>query len=44
MMKKISLILLVIISLFSCGKKGDPVYNDENQNSKIFSVQRSVLS
>jgi len=44
MIKKISLILLIIILSSSCGKKGDPVYNEKNQNSKIFGNQQSILS
>ena len=35
MIKKISLILLIIILSSSCGKKGDPVYNEKNQNSML---------
>ncbi len=44
MIKKICIILFVVILFSSCGKKGDPVYNEENQNSKIFSIQLSVIS
>ena len=44
MIKKISIFLLIAILFYSCGKKGDPVYNEENQNSKIFSTQNSTLS
>tara|TARA_B110001450_G_C17321943_1_gene359807 strand:+ start:59 stop:193 length:135 start_codon:yes stop_codon:yes gene_type:complete len=43
MLKKISIFLFFIILLSSCGKKGDPIYNEENQNSKIFSTQQSTL-
>ena len=35
MIKKIFALLLVSILLFSCGKKGDPVYKEKNQNSKM---------
>ena len=44
MKKKISVILLITILLSSCGKKSDPIYNEENQNSEIFSTQKSPLS
>tara|TARA_Y100000992_G_scaffold294268_1_gene253807 strand:- start:270 stop:404 length:135 start_codon:yes stop_codon:yes gene_type:complete len=44
MIKKIFALLLVSILLFSCGKKGDPVYKEKNQNSKIISAQNSALS
>ena len=42
--KKISVILFVSILVFSCGKKDDPIFNDENQNSKIFSTQHISLT
>ena len=35
MIKKIFIFLFVTILLSSCGKKGDPFYNKENQNSKV---------
>jgi hypothetical protein len=44
MIKKISVILFVSILVFSCGKKDDPIFNDENQNSKIFSTQHISLT
>ena len=44
MIKKISIFLLMAILISSCGKKGDPVYNGENQNLRIFSTQDSTLS
>jgi len=43
MIKKILTILFISISLISCGKKGDPIYNEENQNSKIISSQQIIL-
>ena len=42
MIKKIILTLLLGYILFACGKKGDPIYNEEN--SKIFSAQQSSLT
>ncbi len=42
MIKKILIILFVSILFFSCGKKGDPIYNEGN--SKIFSTQQSSLT
>jgi len=44
MIKKISIFLLITILFSSCGKKGNPIYNEENQNSEIFSTQKSTLS
>jgi hypothetical protein len=39
MTKKIFIILFIGILLFSCGKKGDPVYKEKNQNTKILKIQ-----
>jgi hypothetical protein len=39
MKKRIFLILFIAILFLSCGKKGDPVYDEKNQNSKIFDTQ-----
>ena len=44
MIKKIGIILLVSILFYSCGKKGDPVYKEESQNSRMISTQMSALS
>ena len=44
MIKKITIILFVGILLSSCGKKSDPIYNEENQNSKVFSLQQNIIS
>ena len=44
MIKKISIILFITVLLFSCGKKGDPIYNEENQTSEIFSIRQSEIS
>jgi len=43
MIKKISIITLIVIILTSCGRKGDPIYNEENQNSKTFNNQQIIL-
>ncbi len=43
-MKKIYIILLILISISSCGKKGDPIYNEETKNLKILSTQQSTIS
>jgi predicted small lipoprotein YifL len=32
MIKKISLILVLFIVIFSCGKKGDPIYKESKKN------------
>jgi hypothetical protein len=44
MIKKIIFILFIAILISSCGKKGDPVYNEENLNSKIFSIRQIILT
>ena len=44
MIKKIFTFLFVFVLLSSCGKKGDPVYNEENKNSKTMSAQMSTFS
>jgi hypothetical protein len=44
MIKKIFIFLVVAILLSSCGKKGDPIYNDKNKNSKISSTQKTTFS
>jgi hypothetical protein len=43
MIKKISIILFIAILFTSCGRKDDPIYNEENQNSKIFITQKITL-
>jgi hypothetical protein len=43
MIKKISIFLFIVILLSSCGKKGDPIYNKENQNSGIFVAEKSTV-
>ena len=44
MVKKICIILFIAILFSSCGKKGDPIFNEENQNSKTFSIRQIALS
>ena len=44
MIKKITFTLVILLLVFSCGKKGDPVYNQENQNSGMTSTRISVFS
>ena len=44
MVKKICVIMFIVFLLSSCGKKSDPVYNNENQNSKIFDIQQIQFS
>tara|TARA_B110000037_G_C16767015_1_gene361720 strand:+ start:64 stop:183 length:120 start_codon:yes stop_codon:yes gene_type:complete len=39
MIKKIILISIFCILLFSCGKKGDPEYKADKNNTLIFRVQ-----
>ena len=44
MIKKIYILLFVSILICSCGKKGDPVYKEENQNVEKINIQITVFS
>jgi len=44
MIKKTFVIIFIAILSFSCGKKGNPIYNQENQGSKILSIRQIVFS
>ena len=44
MIKKILIILFVTILSSSCGKKGDPIYNDKNSNSKKITTNKNLFS
>jgi len=44
MIKKIYILLFILILVSSCGKKGDPIYKDENQNVEKISIQRTAFS
>ena len=44
MIKKNLIIIIFITLLFSCGKKGDPVYNEKNNNSELIRTQQSAIS
>ena len=44
MIKKIYILLFVSILICSCGKKGDPVYKEENQNVEKMNIQIIVFS
>ena len=44
MIKKIYILILVSILISSCGKKGDPVYKEENQNVEKISIQMTAFS
>ena len=43
MIKKIYILLFLTIVISSCGKKGDPVYNEESKNLEIFSIRQITL-
>ena len=44
MIKKIFVILFISILVYSCGKKGDPVYNEKNQKSKALSIKHTSIA
>ncbi len=44
MIKKIFICLCISILLTSCGKKGDPVYNDKNKSSEISIIDKNIIS
>ncbi len=44
MIKKIFIFLFITVLLSSCGKKGDPIYNEEKRDSKIISTRTSTIS
>ena len=44
MTKKLFIIIFICILFHSCGKKGEPIYNEENQNTKILINQTSRSS
>ena len=44
MIKKISILLIITIMIFSCGKKGDPVHKEQSKNLRNISTQMSVFS
>ena len=43
-MKNLLLVIIVFLSLVSCGKKGDPTFKEEKQNSKIFNSQLNIVT
>jgi len=43
MIKKIFLIILFSIILISCGKKGDPIYNDIEKKVDKFSTKINMV-
>ena len=44
MIKKTIILLFITTLFFSCGKKSDPFYKEDNQNSKIDSAQIIIFS
>ena len=44
MIKKIYIMLFISILICSCGKKGDPVYKENNQNAEKKSIQIAAFS
>ena len=44
MIKKIAILLLVSVLTLSCGKKGDPVFKEDNQSVEKISIQMTSFS
>jgi len=44
MIKKIYILLFVSILICSCGKKGNPIYKEENQNVEKMNTQITFFS
>ncbi len=44
MIKRIYILIFITIIISSCGKKGDPVYQKENQSLGKISAQMSFFS
>ncbi len=43
MIKKILISLIILITLYSCGKKGDPVYKDSKKNTIVNDIKIKIL-
>ena len=43
MIKKIILSLILCFLIFSCGKKGDPIYEDQQKESSIQNIQKNKV-
>ena len=44
MIKKIYILIFASVLIYSCEKKGDPVYKEENQNVEKISIQMTAFS
>ena len=44
MIKKIYILILISFVIWSCGKKGDPIYKEKNQNVEKISIQTTIFS
>ena len=44
MIKKIFLIILFSVIIISCGKKGDPIYNDPKNKAEKLSTKINTVS
>ncbi len=43
MIKKLLIILFAAILFTSCGKKGDPIYNEEKLSSKLINIHLNII-
>jgi len=44
MIKKIYILVIISVIIFSCGKKSDPIYKEKNQNAEKTSIQINTFS
>jgi|TARA_B110000914_G_C15220328_1_gene334796 hypothetical protein len=44
MIKKFLTLLLISILIIACGKKSAPLYEEQEQNTKVFSTKLNIIS
>ncbi len=43
MIKKILIYLVIFITLYSCGKKGDPIYKESKKDTIVNDIKIKIL-